>query len=86
MGFESLYRLVQTSAVYFLGAAGITFLTGPGQFLLQIALMVAFAAVLYVGKKAHSRAVVDTTIDTAVGAGVQAGRVKTSYVSASFIN
>ena len=47
MGFESLYRLVQTSAVYFLGAAGITFLTGPGQFLLQIALMVAFAAVLY---------------------------------------
>src|SRR5699024_7772284 len=27
------------------------------------------------GKKAHSRAVVDTTIDTAVGAGVQAGSV-----------
>ena len=47
MGFESLYRLVQTSAVYFLGAAGITFLTGVGQFLLQIALMVGFAALLY---------------------------------------
>ena len=47
MGFESLYRLVQTSAVFFLGAAGITFLSGVGQFLFQIALMVGFAALLY---------------------------------------
>lgn len=47
MGFESLYRLVQTAAVFFLGAAGITLVTGVWQFLLQILLMVAFAGLLY---------------------------------------
>lgn len=47
MGFESLYRLIQTAAVFFLGAAGITFVTGLTQFLAQIALMVGFAALLY---------------------------------------
>ncbi|OUZ09229.1 enterochelin ABC transporter permease [Aeromicrobium sp. PE09-221] len=47
MGFESLYVAVQTSAVYFLGAAGVIALQGLPQFLLQIALMVAFALVLY---------------------------------------
>ncbi|WP_245581271.1 iron chelate uptake ABC transporter family permease subunit [Propionicicella superfundia] len=47
MGFESLYRLVQTSAVFFLGAAGIIAVQGVWQFVLQVALMVAFAAGLY---------------------------------------
>ena len=47
MGFESLYVLVQTAAVFFLGAAGITHFTGTGQFFLQAALMVAFAGLLY---------------------------------------
>ncbi|TSD64224.1 iron chelate uptake ABC transporter family permease subunit [Aeromicrobium piscarium] len=47
MGFESLYVAVQTSAVYFLGAAGVIALQGLPQFLLQIALMVAFALALY---------------------------------------
>ena len=47
MGFESLYRLVQTGAVFFLGAAGVTAVVGVGQFLLQVALMVGFAALLY---------------------------------------
>lgn len=47
MGFESLYRLVQTAAVFFLGAAGITLVTGLWQFLLQILVMVAFAGLLY---------------------------------------
>ncbi len=47
MGFESLYRLVQTSAVYFLGVAGVTAIQGVSQFLLQIALMVGFALLLY---------------------------------------
>ncbi len=47
MGFESLYVLVQTAAVFFLGAAGITHFTGMGQFFLQAALMVAFSGLLY---------------------------------------
>lgn len=47
MGFESLYVAVQTSAVYFLGAAGVTAIQGVPQFVLQVALMVGFALVLY---------------------------------------
>ncbi|HMR49040.1 MAG TPA: iron chelate uptake ABC transporter family permease subunit [Arachnia sp.] len=47
MGFESLYRAVQTASVYFLGVAGITAIQGVSQFLLQVALMVGFALLLY---------------------------------------
>lgn len=47
MGFESLYMAIQTSTVYFLGAAGILVLQGVPQFLLQVALMVALSLALY---------------------------------------
>ncbi len=47
MGFESLYVAVQTAAVFFLGAAGITALMGVTQFVLQIALMVLLSVLLY---------------------------------------
>ena len=47
MGFESLYRLVQTASVFFLGAAGLLMVQGTWQFLLQVALMVLFAGLLY---------------------------------------
>ena len=47
MGFESLYVAVQTSAVYFLGAAGVLVVQGLSQFVLQVALMVGFALLLY---------------------------------------
>nr|WP_229663211.1 iron chelate uptake ABC transporter family permease subunit [Microbacterium album] len=47
MGFESLYVAVQTSAVYFLGAAGIVAVQGFGQFALQVAIMVGLALALY---------------------------------------
>ena len=47
MGFESLYIAVQTSAVYFLGAAGLVSLTGLPQFLMQIGIMVGLAVALY---------------------------------------
>lgn len=47
MGFESLYVAVQTSAVFFLGAAGVTAIAGVPQFLLQIALMVGLSMALY---------------------------------------
>ena len=47
MGFESLYVAVQTSSVYFMGAAGIIALQGQVQFVLQIVLMVALSLALY---------------------------------------
>ncbi|MCC5783479.1 enterochelin ABC transporter permease [Kocuria sp. CCUG 69068] len=47
MGFESLYVAIQTSTVYFLGAAGILVLQGVPQFLLQVALMVTLSLALY---------------------------------------
>ncbi|GAA1160948.1 iron chelate uptake ABC transporter family permease subunit [Ornithinicoccus hortensis] len=47
MGFESLYVLVQTSAVYFLGVAGLVALTGTRQFVLQVVLMVGLSLLLY---------------------------------------
>ena len=47
MGFESLYRVVQTGAVFAFGAAGVSMITGLWQFIAQVALMVGFAALLY---------------------------------------
>ncbi|UYQ77388.1 iron chelate uptake ABC transporter family permease subunit [Glutamicibacter sp. JL.03c] len=47
MGFEALYRVVQTGAVFFLGVAGITFFTGVSQFILQVAIMVGLSVALY---------------------------------------
>lgn len=47
MGFESLYRLVQTAAVFFLGAGGTAALTGTLPFLAQVAIMTAMSGLLY---------------------------------------
>ena len=47
MGFESLYRLVQTSIVFFFGVTGLTSMNSTGQYLMQVGLMVALAALLY---------------------------------------
>ncbi|MGO1409643.1 MAG: iron chelate uptake ABC transporter family permease subunit [Brachybacterium sp.] len=47
MGFESLYTVIQTGAVYMLGVAGVVALQGTGQFLLQVALMVGLSVLLY---------------------------------------
>ncbi|MFC3850730.1 iron chelate uptake ABC transporter family permease subunit [Corynebacterium hansenii] len=47
MGFESLYTVIQTAAVFFLGAAGVVAVTGTPQFLGQVAIMVTFSAILY---------------------------------------
>jgi iron complex transport system permease protein len=47
MGFESLYVLIQTAAVFFFGVAGVTMVVGVQQFFLQAGLMVVFAVVLY---------------------------------------
>ncbi len=47
MGFESLFVAVQTSSVFFMGAAGIVALQGVTQFVLQVAIMVALSVALY---------------------------------------
>lgn len=47
MGFESLYRLVQSAAIFFFGIAGIELVHGIWQFIAQVVLMVGFAALLY---------------------------------------
>ncbi|MDR0416348.1 MAG: iron chelate uptake ABC transporter family permease subunit, partial [Propionibacteriaceae bacterium] len=47
MGFESLYVLIQTGAVFFLGEAGLLAVQGLGQYVLQVGLMVGFATLLY---------------------------------------
>lgn len=47
MGFEALYVAVQTSAVYFMGAAGLMALQGVPQFVVQVLLMVGFSMALY---------------------------------------
>ena len=47
MGFESLYVVIQTAAVFFIGAAGVVAVTGTPQFLGQVAIMVVFSAILY---------------------------------------
>lgn len=47
MGFESLYRVVQTTTVYLFGAAGLVAIQGVGQFALQVLIMVALAVLLY---------------------------------------
>ncbi|WEK62162.1 MAG: iron chelate uptake ABC transporter family permease subunit [Candidatus Microbacterium colombiense] len=47
MGFESLYRVVQTTTVYLFGVAGLVAIQGLWQFGIQIAIMVSLAMALY---------------------------------------
>jgi iron complex transport system permease protein len=47
MGFESLYRVVQTSTVYLFGVAGLVAIQGLWQFGLQVVIMVGLAMALY---------------------------------------
>jgi len=47
MGFESLYRVVQTTTVYLFGVAGLVAIQGVWQFGLQVIIMVALAMALY---------------------------------------
>ncbi|MEW1960866.1 iron chelate uptake ABC transporter family permease subunit [Microbacterium sp. NPDC077644] len=47
MGFESLYVLIQTAIVFFFGTAGIAEISTLARFLLQSAMMVLFAVLLY---------------------------------------
>ena len=75
MGFESLYRLVQTSVVFAFGAAGLSWIPGAVEYLLQAGLMVAFAALLFgslLGRglaDLHRTLLVGIVLGTGLGAG-----------------
>lgn len=47
MGFEALYMVIQTSVVFFFGAAGLAAFSGTWQFVVQVVLMVGLSLVLY---------------------------------------
>lgn len=47
MGFESLYRAIQTTSVYLFGLAGLIAFTGVWAFVLQVGIMMALACTLY---------------------------------------
>lgn len=47
MGFESLYKLIHTSTVFFFGAAGLTAGYTTGNFILQLVIMVGMSLLLY---------------------------------------
>ncbi|HEY4536793.1 MAG TPA: iron chelate uptake ABC transporter family permease subunit [Enteractinococcus sp.] len=47
LGFEALYGLINTAAVFFFGALGATLTRGVVSYFFQVAVMVAFATMLY---------------------------------------
>ncbi|PZR55347.1 enterobactin ABC transporter permease [Xylanimonas oleitrophica] len=47
LGYDALYRVVQTGLVFFLGAGAATATDGVGKMILQSLVMVAFATLLY---------------------------------------
>ncbi|QIK72562.1 iron chelate uptake ABC transporter family permease subunit [Propioniciclava coleopterorum] len=47
MGFESLYRAIQTTSVYLFGLAGLVSFTGVWSFVFQVVIMMALACALY---------------------------------------
>lgn len=47
MGFESLYRVIHTTTVFFFGAAGLIAADNLGMFVLQLVLMVGLSLLLY---------------------------------------
>lgn len=47
MGFESLYRAIQTTSVYLFGLGGLVAFTGTTAFVVQVGVMMALACALY---------------------------------------
>ena len=47
LGFESLYSVIQTSTIFFFGAAAFINFTGIGSFLFQVGAMVLMSLILY---------------------------------------
>ena len=77
MGFESLYRLLQTSIVFFFGITGLTSMDSTGQYLMQVGLMVALAALLYGWMLRNERANIHQTLLLGIVIGTGLGALST---------
>ena len=77
MGFESLYRLVQTSIVFFFGITGLTSMNSTGQYLMQVGLMVALAALLYGWMLRNERTNIHQTLLLGIVIGTGLGALST---------
>ena len=77
MGFESLYRLIQTSIVFFSGIAGLTGMNSIGQYLMQVGLMVALAALLYGRMLRNEQANIHQTLLLGIVIGTGLGALST---------
>ena len=77
MGFESLYRLIQTSIVFFFGTTGLTSMNSTGQYLMQVGLMVALAALLYGWMLRNERTNIHQTLLLGIVIGTGLGALST---------
>ena len=77
MGFESLYRLIQTSIVFFSGIAGLTGMNSIGQYLMQVGLMVVLAALLYGRMLRNEQANIHQTLLLGIVIGTGLGALST---------
>ena len=77
MGFESLYRLLQTSIVFFFGITGLTSMDSTGQYLMQVGLIVALAALLYGWMLRNERANIHQTLLLGIVIGTGLGALST---------
>lgn len=77
LGFESLYRAIHTSTIFFLGVAGLNASATVGNFIGQLVLMVALTLVLYSWLLTSQRASMHAMLLIGVMLGAGLGSVST---------
>ena len=77
LGFESLYRAIHTSTIFFLGVAGLNASATVGNFAGQLALMIALTLVLYSWLLTSQRASMHAMLLIGVMLGAGLGSVST---------
>ena len=77
LGFESLYRAIHTSTIFFLGVAGLTASATVGHFVGQLALMIVLSLVLYSWLLTSQRASMHAMLLIGVMLGAGLGSVST---------
>ena len=77
LGFESLYRAIHTSTIFFLGVAGLNASATVGNFVGQLALMIVLTLVLYSWLLTSQRASMHAMLLIGVMLGAGLGSVST---------
>ena len=77
LGFESLYRAIHTSTIFFLGVAGLNASATVGNFVGQLALMIALTLVLYSWLLTSQRASMHAMLLIGVMLGAGLGSIST---------